>query len=114
MAVHDGWLYAGTYDQVSPVFNVLENLDKLITAFFWPPSARRANLIEWIFNAGADMYKTRNGMDWYPVTINGFGDVGNYGIRTMVSVEDEFYLGMTNPFDGLEIWRGITRHNDNR
>lgn len=112
MAVHDDWFYAATYDQVSPFFNVLENFDKVIAAFLSPRSARRANLIERIFNAGADMYKTRNGVDWHPVTINGFGDVGNYGIRTMVSVEDELYLGMTNPFDGLEVWRGVARHND--
>ena len=39
----------------------------------------------------------------------GFGDVGNYGFRTMESVGDYLYVGTTNPFDGLEIWRGRAR-----
>jgi hypothetical protein len=32
--------------------------------------------------------------------------VYNYGVRTMVSVDDYLYLGLANPFDGLEVWRG--------
>jgi len=104
MVVHDDWLYAATYDQVSAFFNMLENTDRFIAAFL-SPQARRANPFEMLFNAGADLYKTPNGADWYPVTVDGLGDVGNYGIRTMVSVGDTLYLGTTNPFDGLEVWR---------
>ena len=103
MAVHDGWLYSATYDQVSPVFNVIENFDRVIKALL---RAREANVIERVWRAGSDMYKTQDGVTWYRVTLDGFGDVGNYGFRTMESVGDHLYIGTTNPFDGLEIWRG--------
>jgi hypothetical protein len=103
MTVHDGWLYAATYDQVSPFFNVLENMDRVIKAL---SRARTANLIELVWRAGSDLYKTQDGVTWYPVTLDGFGDVGNYGLRTMESVGDELYVGTTNPFDGLEVWCG--------
>jgi len=108
MTIHDGWLYAATYDQVSAFFNMLENLDKVIAAFLPKPRSqamREANIFEIIWFAGADLYKTQDGVIWYPVTLTGLGDVGNYGIRTMVSVGDTLYIGTTNPFDGLEIWR---------
>lgn len=103
MTVHDGWLYAATYDQVSAFFNVLENMDRVVKAF---SRAREANPIERTWRAGSDLYKTQDGVHWYPVTLTGLGDVGNYGIRVMESVGRDLYLGMTNPFDGLEVWRG--------
>jgi hypothetical protein len=106
MAVHDGWLYTATYDQVSPFFNVLENLDRVIKAM---TQARVANFIERAWRAGSDMYKTQDGVTWYPITLTGFDDVGNYGFRTMESVGDELYVGTANPFDGLEIWCGRAR-----
>jgi hypothetical protein len=106
MTVHDGWLYAATYDQVSAFFNVLENLDRVIKALV---CARRANIFERWWRAGSDMYKTQDGATWYRVTLRGFGDVGNYGFRTMESVGEHLYVGTTNPFDGLEIWRGQAR-----
>jgi hypothetical protein len=59
-----------------------------------------------VYRAGSDLYKSPDGVRWYRVTLTGFGDVGNYGIRTMESVGDYLYVGTTNPFDGLEIWRG--------
>jgi len=107
MAVHDGWFYAATYDQVSAFFNVLENMDRVIEAL--SRRSRTANIVEQWFNAGADLYKTQDGVHWYPVTLTGFGDVGNYGLRTMTSVGDYLYVGTANPFDGLEVWRGRSK-----
>lgn len=109
MLVHQGWFYVGTYDQVSPFFNVLEHPDRLIKAFLG--RARTANLIELLGKAGADLYKTQDGVTWYPVTLNGFGDVGNYGFRTLVSVGNDLYVGTANPFDGLEVWVGSSDAN---
>jgi hypothetical protein len=103
MTVHDGWLYAATYDQVSPFFNVLENMDRVIKAL---TRTRQANLIEHVWRAGSDLYKTQDGQTWYRVTLDGLGDVGNYGFRTLESVGEYLYIGTANPFDGLEIWRG--------
>jgi hypothetical protein len=53
-----------------------------------------------------DLYKTRDGVACYRVTLHGFGDVGKHGFRTLESVGDHLYVGTTNPFDGLEVWRG--------
>lgn len=111
MAVHDGWLYASTYDQVSAFFNLLENMDELARAMLealLKDAKRQGTTVEKLWHAGADLYKTQDGVHWYPVTINGLGDVGNYGFRVMKSVDDEFYIGTTNPFDGLEVWRAKT------
>lgn len=106
MTVHDGLLYAGTFDQISGLFNMVEQSDRLIEILKDARTQRDANLVERRHNAGADLYKTADGVTWYPVTITGFGDVGNQGFRNMVSVDDELYVGATNPFDGLEIWQG--------
>jgi hypothetical protein len=106
MVVHEDWLYASAYDQVSPFFNVLENMDRLVKAL---GRARQANCIEQTWRAGADLYKTRDGVSWYAVTLDGLGDVGNYGFRTMESVGEWLYIGTANPFDGLEVWRGRRR-----
>jgi hypothetical protein len=103
MTVHHGWLYTATYDQISPFFNVLENMDRVLAAL---TRARQANLIERVYRAGSDLYKTQDGILWYRVTLDGFGDVGNYGFRVMESVGDDLYVGTANPFDGLEVWRG--------
>ncbi|MBN2560997.1 MAG: hypothetical protein JXQ75_08715 [Phycisphaerae bacterium] len=54
----------------------------------------------------AELYKTQDGVTWHPVTLDGLGDVGNYGFRTMVSADGRFYVGTANPYDGLEIWCG--------
>jgi len=106
MIVHQGWLYAGTYDQISAWFNVLEHGPENIKAFLGHSVRQRvANPIEFITGAGADLYKTQDGVNWYTVTLDGFGDVGNYGFRVMVSVGNDLYIGTGNPFDGLEIWR---------
>ena len=104
MAVHDGWFYAATYDQISPLFNVLENLGRLVKGL--GGQAREANVVERVGGAGSDLYKTQDGEVWYTVTLDGLGDVGNYGFRTMQSVNGWLYVGTANPFDGLEIWRG--------
>jgi hypothetical protein len=105
MEQHDGWLYASTYDQVSAFSNVLENLDLVFEALFGSEK-REANPVEEWANAGSDLYKTQDGINWYPVTLTGFGDVGNYGFRIMKSVGDRLYVGTANPFDGLEVWVG--------
>ena len=106
MAIHENWFYCATYDQVSPFFNALEHMDE-VTKALWR-SGREANIIERLGHAGADLYKTQDGITWYPVTIDGFGDVGNYGFRVMKSVGEYLYIGTANPFDGLEIWRGTS------
>jgi hypothetical protein len=52
---------------------------------------------------GADLWKTKNGIDWEPVTLNGFNNPNNYGIRRLLSVKGDskharLYVGTANPF----------------
>ena len=55
--------------------------------------------------AGADLWKSKDGIHWEPVTLNGFDKPGNYGFRTMQRF-NSLYVGSANPFDGLEMFRG--------
>jgi hypothetical protein len=54
---------------------------------------------------GADLWKTKDGINWQPVTLSGFGNSLNYGIRRVVpvtidKVEERLFVGTANPFTG--------------
>ncbi|MCL6583641.1 MAG: hypothetical protein K6U11_08370 [bacterium] len=59
--------------------------------------------------SGFDLWKTRNGVQWYPVTMNGFGDKFNIGARTMVSTPVGLFVGTANPYYGAQVWLGDDR-----
>jgi hypothetical protein len=125
MAVHDGWLYAGTYKW--NVFLPYLPLER------WPASLqrllRRVGLKEIVnHDGGFDLWRTRDGVHWFPVTRTGFNNPYNYGARTMTSTPFGLFIGTANPFGpdvavetpdgwryvsnpkgGLEVWLGTTR-----
>ncbi|MBX7257374.1 MAG: hypothetical protein K1Y02_13505 [Candidatus Hydrogenedentes bacterium] len=115
MEEHDGWLYAGTWDQGTVLSWLLDNLPALISYIQTgeqsgdvPDLPLDYDQWYWLTDAGADIFKTQDGVNWFPVTINGMGDRTNYGWRTMESTPDGYlYLGSANPVDGLEIWRSL-------
>jgi hypothetical protein len=55
---------------------------------------------------GADLWKTKDGKSWEPVTLSGFENPLNYGIRRALAVTDarggkeQLYIGTANPFTG--------------
>jgi hypothetical protein len=106
LAVHDGWLYAGTFDQLGTLRDIPAQMLEFIKAFLM--RGRTAGPIELLGHAGADLYKTQDGLTWYPVTLDGFGNVGNYGFRTLMSVGQDLYVGTANPSDGLEVWKATS------
>lgn len=54
---------------------------------------------------GFDLWKTRDGINWIPVTLNGLGNPYNYGVRMLfLSENGNLYLGTANPFQGAEVW----------
>lgn len=54
---------------------------------------------------GFDLWKTRDGVHWEAVSLNGLGNPYNYGIRMLFLSEDKkLYLGTANPFQGCEVW----------
>ncbi|MEW5801877.1 MAG: hypothetical protein AB1847_07190 [bacterium] len=121
MAVHRDWLYVSTMDSSIALRNpdVLASLDpsKLLAS----DDDSGHNLIniadllllpglmgDGISNllGGFDLWKTRNGVQWYPVTTTGFGDKFNIGARIMESTPLGFFIGTANPYYGTQIWLG--------
>ena len=122
MCVHEEWLYLGTFD--STVLMPYSPKEK------WPEKGRRRvdkGRMEDLLNkeGGFDLWRTRDGIRWLPVTKKGFGNPYNYGVRTMVSTPYGLFVGTANPFGpevavkrssglvyefnpkgGLEIWLG--------
>ena len=54
--------------------------------------------------AGGDLWKTEDGEYWEPLTVNGFRNPNNYGVRNLVAV-NPLFVEMSNPYQGAEIWR---------
>ncbi|HEX2954836.1 MAG TPA: hypothetical protein VHR47_12755 [Bacillota bacterium] len=55
---------------------------------------------------GFDLWRTKDGVHWTPLSLNGLGNVFNYGLRMLfVSTEPKLYVGTANPFQGCEVWR---------
>ncbi len=125
IAEHQGSLYVGTLDW--SVMLPYLNLDT------FPRRAARLverfgvdNLVN--IHGGFDLYSSADGVNWRPVTTNGFGNRYNFGARTMVSTPYGLFLGTANPFGshvavptangwayapnpngGTEVWCGARR-----
>lgn len=122
MAVHDGWLYCGSFD-----WSVTLRWAKLDGA---PARVRDLMLrigTENIIAAegGADLWRTADGENWLPVDRRGFGNPYNWGIRNLLSTPAGLFVGTANVFGptvairegdgwtyqenpdgGLEVWLG--------
>ncbi|MEW6380460.1 MAG: hypothetical protein AB1611_12755 [bacterium] len=123
MEVHQDWLYVATMDSSITLRNpdIMDLLNEaspdvlsILDIVKGKPSSggdgqnlpgvvgeRVTNLI-----AGFDLWKTRNGVQWYPVTMNGFKDKFNIGVRTMVSTPLGLFIGTANPYYGAQVWLG--------
>ncbi len=114
MCEHDGWFYVGTYDIMPGLSYMFSHPSYIlgmmgIEAKSTDPEEKvflmtSLELAAWKSNAGADLYKTQDGKKWYCVNADGFGNHNNYGIRTMKSAFGRLFVGLANPYDGLEMW----------
>lgn len=128
MNMHDGWLYAGTQDWL--MFLLYRNFHKLDS-----PAARilrHAEIEEFIEAFGGyDLWRTKDGENWVPVTRCGFENPYNHGVRNILSTPHGVYIGSTNQFGpksafrisrdeweyrdnprgGTEIWLGSPDHS---
>lgn len=95
MNVHDGWLYAGTFDwMMSLPFIHRDNWSDVMRR-----TAEYIDLDDLVRDyGGCDIWRTRDGVRWMSVTHNGFDNHFNYGARTMVSTPHGLFIGMANPF----------------
>jgi hypothetical protein len=122
MAVHDGWLYAGTFSWVNSI--------PYLPANVWPEDVMRLinhwgaeTLIQ--HYGGCALWRTFDGIRWEPVTLSGFGNKYNWGIRNFASTPHGLFVGtcnvygptiavqrgtrwkyIPNPRGGCEIWLG--------
>lgn len=122
MAVHDDWLYMGTFDWSL----MMRFADRSLWPSWFRDIVNRMgveNIIK--TQAGFDFYRSYDGENWLPVSTNGFDNPYNYGIRTLASTPEGLFVGTVNPFapkvakqrdgdwvyeenpnGGLEIWLG--------
>jgi hypothetical protein len=119
---HDGWLYAGTYDASTMLrWATSKEAPPRVVRFFdiLNPEVVVAN------EGGADLWRSRDGENWMPVTRQGFGNPYNAGFRSLVSTPYGMFAGTANlfgprvavrhgsewiyednPRGGLEVWFG--------
>jgi len=123
MCEHEGWLYLGT--SVWTVFlrysGKEESWPDSLRSIFTPENVER--LLHKI--GGCDLWRSRDGARWTPITQNGFDNCFNIGFRTLVSSPYGLFAGAANSFapnvavrrtagwqyeenrkGGLEIWMG--------
>ncbi|MHC0053386.1 hypothetical protein [Actibacterium sp. D379-3] len=102
MNTHDGWLYAGTQDWL--VFLLYRNFDALDS-----PAARLLrgmDVDEFVeCYGGYDLWRTRDGENWVPVTRCGFENPYNHGVRNILSTPHGVYVGSSNQFGPRSAFR---------
>ena len=126
MAIHDGWLYAGTMDwTVILRFSQLEKGAHRVSS----RTLLQAGVEDFVrFQGGFDLWRTWDGENWLPVTRTGFDNPYNFGVRGIVPTPHGLFIGTANPFGptvatwprrdgpwsyqpnpegGVEVWRGI-------
>ncbi len=95
MGIHEGWLYLGTLDW--RVILPYVDPDRLEERF--ARIMTNANVDEVVkHQAGCEVWRTQDGDNWVPVTVQGFGNPYNYGIRNIVSTPYGVFIGTANPF----------------
>lgn len=94
LCVHEGWLYAGTMSWA--------NLLPYLPVNLWPADVaalvRRWGEARLTEMGGCELWKSDDGVHWQPVTLDGFGNKFNWGIRTFASTAHGLFVGTANPF----------------
>ena len=133
MNVYKNCLYVGTFDLTTFVIGALQKDPSLLRFFLsiyapgdlaFPPEILDAiinsrftpevlALMQKLFGGG-DLWKSCDGVHWLPVTLNGFGNPLNYGLREVVPIQKDgadmaLAVGTANPFTGrpnggCEVW----------
>ena len=95
MCVHDGWLYMGTFEWSSVLGYVKHSR--------WPGAF--SNMLAYVTpkalfenQSGFDLYRSFDGENWVPVTVNGMGNPYNMGLRVLESTPYGMFIGTANPW----------------
>jgi len=54
---------------------------------------------------GFDLFVSEDGVNFEPVTVNGFGNEENYGGRVLLPTKYGLFVCVANPFGGAQVWR---------
>jgi len=54
---------------------------------------------------GFDLFASEDGVNFEPVTVNGFGNQENYGGRVLLPTQYGLFVCTANPFGGAQVWR---------
>ncbi len=99
MGVYKDWLVVGTFDMTGILLYYMKDL----MGDSAPPT------LDYVIDnfGGGDLWKTKDGIHWEPITQSGFGNWLNYGFRRVVPVNIEgkgeaLFIGTANPFTGVE------------
>lgn len=58
------------------------------------------------YPVGFDLYVSDDGVNFYPVFLNGLNNPNNYGGRLLFADRNRtLYIGTANPFQGCEVWK---------
>ena len=115
MAEYNGKLYASTFDlRVFLKYMTRTNLEEI--GLISPGDDSAWQTIQTLLDAvdlyndnpaGSDVYYTSDGINWTPLTRDGFGDQFNYGARILLPstiAVHPLYVGMANPFYGAQVY----------
>lgn len=88
IADYQGVLYVGTYDASTSALKGT------------PQQQQYQHLL------GFDLFASTDGMHFTPVTLNGFGDMYDEGVRSLVSTPYGLFVGAANHWYGLRLFQG--------
>ncbi len=84
----------GSVDENSDLGKLIETLTGFIECIGYLKDAER----------GFDLYVSEDGINFEVITLNGFNDPYNHGLRTFSVLDDGLMIGTANPFYACQIW----------
>jgi hypothetical protein len=87
MGDYQGVLYVGTYNYATHLLN--SNQGDTLKPFM-----------------GFHLWASTDGVAFYPITQNGFGDIFNDGVRSIMGTPYGVFVGSTNDWYGLRVYQG--------
>ncbi|HUK55197.1 MAG TPA: methyltransferase domain-containing protein [Nitrospiria bacterium] len=98
MCVHEEWLYVATYNWGCFLpFLTFEGFPEALVQQIQKVGVEELTLR----SGGCELWRTRDGIHWHPVSLDGFGTPFNFGIRNMSSTPSGLFVGTANPFGPL-------------
>ena len=86
--------------------NVRKQIEKLLNGQTLEDIKSVIKCLEYMKDAtrGFDLYVTDDGVSFDTVTVDGFGDPYNHGLRTFAATSRGLCIGTANPFNGTQVW----------